>query len=250
MGKKKKNAVTQQPGKEIVMMPRPEPIPGCPPGLEYLTAVDQLICKQEVNFLEALLGFEAANKYKIFNTLEQQVYTCLEESDACNRNCWGPQRGFVFHIVDNNNQEVMLVDRPFRACSGCCCCADGCCLYPIFVRDRTGNHLGMIRMMNSKCKPHFGIFDANGDLLYEIWGPACTCSCGGEIPFPIRSVRDGSQVGGVTKVWAGALREFLSDADTYSVTFPMNLDVKHKALIFACFILIDFSLFETDKNDN
>merc|ERR1711963_243153 len=36
---------------------------GCPPGLQYLAMVDQLVVKQKVELLEAFTGFETANKY-------------------------------------------------------------------------------------------------------------------------------------------------------------------------------------------
>ena len=37
----------------------------CPPGLEYLLHVDQLLVKQTVELFEAFTGFETANKYKV-----------------------------------------------------------------------------------------------------------------------------------------------------------------------------------------
>lgn len=37
----------------VMWMARPEPIPGCPPGLEYLTSVDQLLVKQQIEILES-----------------------------------------------------------------------------------------------------------------------------------------------------------------------------------------------------
>ena len=48
----------------------------CPPGLEYLTMIDQLIIKQKTEMMEAIagvmdVGFETANKYKIKNVLGQ-----------------------------------------------------------------------------------------------------------------------------------------------------------------------------------
>jgi len=33
-------------------MQRPQGVPGCPPGLEYLCQVDQLLVKQQVELLE------------------------------------------------------------------------------------------------------------------------------------------------------------------------------------------------------
>ena len=46
---------------------------GCPPGLQYLTMVDQLLIKQKVEILEAVTGFETANKYEVLNSMGQNV---------------------------------------------------------------------------------------------------------------------------------------------------------------------------------
>lgn len=35
-------------------MAKPETIPGCPPGLEYLTQIDQLLVHQQIELLEGL----------------------------------------------------------------------------------------------------------------------------------------------------------------------------------------------------
>merc|ERR1712059_134065 len=42
------------------MIPASQPPPGCPPGLQYLSMVDQLLVKQKVEILEAFTGFETA----------------------------------------------------------------------------------------------------------------------------------------------------------------------------------------------
>ena len=48
------------------MQPQAAPIAAaplnCPPGLEYLAQIDQLLIKQKVEMLEAFTGFETANK--------------------------------------------------------------------------------------------------------------------------------------------------------------------------------------------
>lgn len=48
-------------------------IPNCPPGLEYLASIDQLLVHQTVELFEAFTGFETNNKYEIKNTLGQKV---------------------------------------------------------------------------------------------------------------------------------------------------------------------------------
>ena len=39
----------------VVWMTKPQPIPGCPVGLEYLTSIDQLLVKQQIELLEGKL---------------------------------------------------------------------------------------------------------------------------------------------------------------------------------------------------
>ena len=56
------------------MAPPPQAPPNCPPGLEYLTLVDQLLVKQKVEMLEAFVGFETSNKYVVSNSMGQQVW--------------------------------------------------------------------------------------------------------------------------------------------------------------------------------
>ena len=92
-------------------MQAPAVIPNCPPGLEYLTQIDQLLIKQQVELLEGMLNsvyfpfsfrpighhavtlyqrtlfslfftaftdFETNNKYKILNSMGQQVFFAAE----------------------------------------------------------------------------------------------------------------------------------------------------------------------------
>ena len=111
------------------MMAPPQPPAGCPPGLQYLSMVDQLVVKQKVEILEAFTGFETNNKYKIFNSLGQQVYTSKEDTDCLTRQCCGPARPFDMVISDNTGMEVIHLNRPLR----CQCCLCFCCLQEMEV---------------------------------------------------------------------------------------------------------------------
>ena len=90
-------------------MARPAPIPGVPPGLEYLSSIDHLLVQQQVDMLEAFTGWEQCNKYRVFNNLGQQCYYAFEESSTCQRLCCGTHREFIIHIVDNMNQVIFIV---------------------------------------------------------------------------------------------------------------------------------------------
>ena len=106
-------------GQQQWMEPPPPP-PNCPPGLgnetfnfrtfesslishlEYLLHVDQLLVKQQIELLEAFTGFETANKYKVLNSMGQQVFFAAEKNDCCTRQCCGPLRSFEMALTGND----------------------------------------------------------------------------------------------------------------------------------------------------
>lgn len=45
----------------------------CPPGLEYLARIDQLLIKQKVNITQVFTGCEMNFKFNVKNTLGQDV---------------------------------------------------------------------------------------------------------------------------------------------------------------------------------
>merc|ERR1711881_624558 len=99
--------------------------PNCPPGLEYLVQLDQLLVNQQVDLGEVMTGIEMKNRYEITNSAGQRCYFANEESECCERMCCGPNRGFIFHITDNSGKEVMRITRIFELCGGCVCLDKG-----------------------------------------------------------------------------------------------------------------------------
>jgi hypothetical protein len=97
------NYVSGMPGQQPWMAAPQVPV-GCPPGLEYLTMIDQVLAHQVVELLQAFTGWETQNKYAIKNSMGQQIYYAFEDTDLCMRMCCGPARGFTIHIVNNFNQ--------------------------------------------------------------------------------------------------------------------------------------------------
>ncbi|XP_078003358.1 phospholipid scramblase 1 isoform X3 [Phascolarctos cinereus] len=166
--------------------PAPPPPLNCPPGLEYLTQIDQLLIHQQVELLEALTGFETNNRYAISNSFGQRVYFAVEENDCCTRNCCGNLRPFIIKILDNTGREVITFDRPFRCVS---------CFYPCCLQQ-------------------------------------------------IKSLNEQTTVGKITKQWTGIIKETFTDADNFAIQFPLDLDVKMKAVMLGACFLIDFMFFE------
>ncbi|GIY25738.1 phospholipid scramblase 1 [Caerostris extrusa] len=230
-----------QPGAD--WMPMPTGIPVCPPGLEYLTMIDQLLVHQKVELLEAFISFETKNKYTIKNSLGQKIYTAKEDTDCCTRNCCGNLRPFDMKIKDNAGREVIHLYRELR-CTSCCC---PCCLQKLEVFAPAGTLIGTVIQEWSICTPLFRVENASGETVLKIEGPVCTCSICGDVDFEVLST-NGVKVGKISKQWSGLLREAFTDADHFGITFPMDLDVKMKATLLGALFLIDYMFFEKEGN--
>ncbi|XP_064468746.1 phospholipid scramblase 2-like isoform X2 [Ornithodoros turicata] len=189
-----------------------------PSGLEYLGALDQLIIKQQVELLEA--------------------------SNICTRCCCDEGRCFSMNVMDTQKRQVMKFIRPLRCQSnyrGLCCC----CLQQVEVQAPPEQTIGFVKEGCSFCRSSFYICDNAGSPLVRVQGPcitrSCPCSC--DVKFAVLTLA-GKEIGVITKQWSGAVKEMFTDADTFSVTFPLDLDIRAKASIVACSILIDYMFFE------
>ena len=223
-----------------------EPIPGVPAGLEYLSQLDQLVIKQKVELLELVSGLETANKYKVKNSMGQDVYSATEESDFCSRQCCGPHRGFKISIKDKHSgQEIISCERPFK-------CFGGCPGVPHEMSIKsavTGELLGKVVQNWHLTHPKFTIYDAADNPIFKMHGPFCACNFCSDVNFQIDDL-NGTQVGLIAKQWSGIIKEAYTDADNFSVNFPIDLDVKLKAVLLGAVFLVDFMYFEQAANND
>ncbi|XP_055294923.1 phospholipid scramblase 2-like [Sitodiplosis mosellana] len=230
-------------------VPPPELTPpiNCPPGLEYLATVDQLLVQQKVELVEAITGFETNNKFNVKNTLGQKVYWAAENNDCCTRNCCGPLRRFKMQVFDAYQNEVMHLRRP----AACDSCFFPCCLQSIEVSAPPGRYIGSVQQKWSVCHPYFSIKDLHGDTILRIEGPLCTWSiCGNDVEFKILNM-NGVEIGKISKQWSGLARELFTDADFFGISFPIDLDVNIKAIMLGACFLIDAMFFEkSDHREN
>ncbi|XP_023411202.2 phospholipid scramblase 1 isoform X1 [Loxodonta africana] len=234
--------VYNQPGGPpgVPWMPAPPPPLNCPPGLEYLTQIDQILVHQQVELLEVLTGFETNNKYEIKNSFGQRVYFAVEDTDCCTRNCCGSARPFTIKIIDNVGREVITLERPLR----CTSCYFPCCLQEIEIQAPPGVPVGYVVQNWHPCLPKFTIQNEKKEDILKIAGPCLVCSCCGDVDFEIKSLDEGTVVGRISKHWTGFLKEAFTDADNFGIQFPLDLDVKMKAVMLGACFLIDFMFFE------
>uniref|UniRef100_A0A3Q0SMH6 Phospholipid scramblase n=1 Tax=Amphilophus citrinellus TaxID=61819 RepID=A0A3Q0SMH6_AMPCI len=213
-------------------------IPGCPPGLEYLTQVGSLL----IVFLlllflihTALIGFESNNKYEVRNVMGQNVYYAVEENDCLSRQCCGPLRPFTIHILDNFGQEVITITRPLKFS------LNDHCIPSLFTLCT----LGYLIQQWHPFSPKFIVANEHNEPVLKIHGPFCGWSCLPDVDFEILTMDEVSKIGKISKQWTGLLREAFTDADNFGIQFPMDLDVRMKAVMIGACFLIDFMFFET-----
>ncbi|CAG00712.1 unnamed protein product, partial [Tetraodon nigroviridis] len=241
---------------------------GVPPGLEYLTQIDQILIHQKVELLEgkkevlpaagppwgfeprlhgvlvpprpAFIGFETNNQYEIKNSLGQKIYKAKEKNDCCTRNCCGSLRSFDMKIKDNMDREVIRLIRPFR-CVSCWC---PCCLQEMEVQAPPGTTIGYIKQDWHPFLPRFSIQGANKETVLKLEGPCMACNCCGDVNFELRGKDSDSPIGRISKQWSGLLKEVFTDTDNFGIQFPLDMDVKMKAVLLGACFLIDFMFFE------
>ncbi|KAK1153259.1 phospholipid scramblase 2-like [Acipenser oxyrinchus oxyrinchus] len=213
---------------------------GVPPGLEYLTQIDQILVHQKVELLEAFIGFETNNKYEIKNSMGQKIYKATEKNDCCTRNCCGSLRHFNMKITDNNDQEVIHLVRPYK-CASCWC---PCCLQELEVQAPRGTTIGYVVQTWHPFLPKFSIQNASRETVMRVVGPCFACNCCGDINFELKTKDEGASVGRISKQWSGLLKEVFTDTDNFGIQFPLDLDVKVKAVLLGACFLIDFMFFE------
>ncbi|XP_054570093.1 phospholipid scramblase 2-like isoform X1 [Eptesicus fuscus] len=230
--------VYNQPGGQagVPWMPAPPPPSDCPPGLEYLTQVDEILIHQQIDLLEVIIHIETNNKYEIKNSLGQKIYFVTEDSNFCTRNTCGAHRPFTMRILDLMGREVITLERPLR-CTSCCCCP--CCLQEIKIYAPPGTPIGYIIQTKHPYLPKFTIQNDNKKDILRIIGPFFACKCCGDVDFEIKSLNEENVVGKISKRWTGFVREACTDYSDFDIQFPLDLDVKMKAVMLgACFLIV------------
>lgn len=192
---------------------------------------------QKVELLEAITGWETGNKYSVKDQSGNKIFYVGEVSSCMSRICCGQYRPFTLEVKDNLGQTVMNFSRGVDCGRPFCgyCCGD-----QVKATTPSGQILGYIEEEGSLCYPRFRINNANGNAVFKLEGPVCIC---GTVSFQVLDLNE-NPVGSIQKVWGGVVRELFTDADTFSVSFPVQADAAAKVTLLGALFMIDFHYFE------
>lgn len=198
--------------------------------------------KQKVELVEAIIGWETGNKYTVKDQSGNKVFYVGEESNLCFRQCLNQNRPFTLDVKDSSGADVMKMDRPLD----CSCFCGLLCPDKMSVATPSGQLLGSIEEEFHILNPAFQLKDASGRTQLRIEGPMCAFSFGGcasDVVFKVINLA-GVPVGTISKEWSGFVRELFTDADYFSMSFPVDLDPAMKAVCLGALFLIDYEYFE------
>lgn len=211
-----------------------------PLGLEVLADMDHILIEQKKETLEFLSSVDAANKYTVKCPLGQPILYAEEHSNFFARNLLGKSRGFDLKIYNRDRRELVNVNRKFK-CGLFACCMKRC-LEDMTVTSPTKDQLygSVVQMWKGCCNMDYVVLDEEGQILFRIRPPNKMIFFS-DWEFQLVD-EQGQTIGEIRKKWAGLAQEMFTQADNFGITFPVNLDVKHKVLLIsACFLLV--SLF-------
>ncbi|EGR29704.1 scramblase family protein, putative [Ichthyophthirius multifiliis] len=241
-------------------------------GLQQLENLQGVFIKQKFEALEALIGYETPNVYKVFpadaNGIQQgnnTIFKCKEKSSCLARNCLpGSCRPFKMKCSNYQGQVketgfeqsmFMLLERPFT-CT--CLCLARPVLDVIIVENGQNQNIGKIISPCLMCSLGLNIQDAVGNLKYTIMGSLCQvgvcckglpCESCQTVRFELKDA-EGKTVSNITKLTTGCLKSCVGDSSNFSVCFPLQSAATDKALIVASTLFLDYMYFEENPNEN
>ena len=197
--------------------------------MEALGPLDSVVIRQEKEWTEILTGFETRNRYQVMDTDGRKLFVAAEVAGSLLARLFlRAARPFRIHIVEDGT-TLLSLRRPFRFYFG-----------ELDVIYGQGSQLGSVRRRFALLRRIYTVFDETESPRFELFGPILR-------PWTFRIMQDGQEIGQIQKKWSGLLKEAMTDADTFGVRFPSDLDVAGKTLLLGAVFLIDFVHFEDSR---
>lgn len=265
------------------MMGQPGMMPGMMPGMQQgMTGVDPgmltveqiwslipqgIYIKQKFDILEAMTGCDTPNRYYVFEQTpsgeakKKRIFKCKEKSGWCARNCMSSDcKPFDMEIKkcfkdeDYDNEEVVI--RLERDCQCTCCCCNRPTMKVYLTERGQKTYLGKVVDSWDCCNYSYTVYDSGDQVRFFTKASCCQlgfcCKCPCEpcekIEFDLWSGDKEKPEAPIMKVGTGScLKNAMSSADNFSVTFPLTATWQDKTLLLALCLMIDFMQFE-EKN--
>ncbi|KAJ0182849.1 hypothetical protein K1T71_002218 [Dendrolimus kikuchii] len=181
--------------------------------------MDELARLNTVHVRQKVTVF-VGNKYVVCSPSGDVLFYAKEEGGALSL-FQGKKRPFHIDIFDTQKRQASL-RRPYTF---------GPAKMDVKVN---GSLVSVVRVEPTFMTPVLNINDANDKRLLRVKGPISTQ---GIADFEIFT-NNKTRVGCIQKQWSGFMQEAFTNADSFLLTFPVDLDVRVKAAIIGtCFLI-------------
>jgi hypothetical protein len=188
----------------------------------------------------------------------------LESSHWCCRFWCGPRRPAEIDVARSGGRppsrdnidlwsqymsanRIAVFNRPFRMQPGSCCCQQ-----EISVMNKNREFVGSSYIPFYCCIPQMIV--RNKDLQPKYHIEAQCCNFWGRQKFNIypAGVQDRQQFSPsfIQKEWGGMYKELCTQADNFSIVFPMDADNFDKANLLGATFLLDYNYFSRENHND
>nr|APL96720.1 phospholipid scramblase [Dugesia japonica] len=208
------------------------------PGLQYLVSVDHLIIKNKYRWSDVIKNNSPSFVIKDENG--QHLYHTRQESTFCNRFWRHKFSPFQIFIYDNSKFLVMIVKRNYQNATSHLC-SSSC--QEIEIQAPPGQLIGFIKpVVYNNCYWIYEISDEERNVQLRIDCFDNYCLDYGE--YPVLSSSNDNEIGKIIKQKLYWTQEMLVKSKNFEVNFPIDLDIKFKALLLAAVFVINYMVYE------
>lgn len=227
-------------------------------GIYDILLEPTLVIERQIEFMNVVLGFEQPNRYKIMNSLGEQVGYMVEKDfgimKAIGRQFFRLHRPFTIEVFNNYGDALMTIKRPFSFInSHIKCLLPGYDLNGNLMHEVIGESVQSWHLWRRR----YNLFklEDDGSDEYEQFGAIDSPFLA--FDFPVRN-EVGDVIASVDRNWVGLGRELFTDTGIYivrmdpasfaglgdlypTVAGPLTLD--QRAILLGNAVSIDFDYF-------
>ncbi|CAG7725356.1 unnamed protein product [Allacma fusca] len=221
-------------------------------ALRILKYEDFVLVRQYFDDIEEIAGTNLSNVYMVgfpnrfsFDPEEENQVFFVGEKISCEAS-WikTSSRSIVFRVITVEGDTVAYIS---RNCTPCFCFSNicSCCTYQnLRVTLPDGRHFGTVRKCFHFITPKYAVFNADQKKIFDVSGPTsgnfCPCWLISNIIWKIHACEGEND----SAAFIQKTRTPICMETKYNLNFEKTMDVKHKMLLIALVILIDFQHFK------
>ncbi|GJQ71201.1 hypothetical protein Trydic_g1098 [Trypoxylus dichotomus] len=202
-------------------------------GAKCLKETNCLFISQEADTLELADGNKTETKYVVQNIDGDKLFFGIEQSTILAKLCLCSRRPFKVSVFNSDNEYVMRIQRGYTPCR-----------QKITVYIPPEVSIGTIKEKVTCSGSSFVVKNEKGETVHMLKGAVCAFAPCRQHNFTILS-RDGrTKLGTISNDFEAHDGGLYTNSQYLGVQFPIDLDLKAKALLMGATFLLTIIIYE------